>query len=996
MSELDASGNIIIDDGAAIEAELYPIFATGQEISQADMRLFIDKAVDQADAIIDLQPIRLVADIIASTADEIHVAPGTYAFATDVTIVPRLVFEPGALLRPADGVRVTLSAGYEAHATQHVFDISLGGEVFSTDRGTISSQYHWGALNDGSYDIITGIFTGTDNTRAIQALIDNHLYFNGSYEARLAPGVHRVTSPLHIGYGDSFRSAILTGPENTNKHDFDAKFKGAALLCETWENAIEVAGGRGSGIANLYICGPWFSYLYMNRLGFAKYLNNPSAEEVYDSLDPANWVPPDAPANVQHRYKYSCGIHFDPRTGAKSAVYYSDVTYPADLPGADYATSPYGLNYQYGKRPSSLLHVMNCTIKGFGCGIALQGSQAGDNCDYLKIEDCNLGPLFLGIASGHTQSRLNSINRTVLGQAFYGVSTSAIGQQLGKPQHEFTSCEFSSVVYLGDVKNMDYGDGLIFDGCYGENIYSLGNFYSSALGGVAMFRKCLFSFEHVDRPVPKYMIETKSARVAFQDCGFGGCGGAFVINGYPAYTQWSSTLTTTNSNCWTGGTYASSRAKARAFNTTLGIMFGSYANGQQGGWHGHGSFSPYDMTGAFGIQSPSQFGYGPKARSRYDSVIPFCAQTVTGWTNPGEPIQVNLGNPGKVDNSSGAISSGTHTGKQLTLGFSTTYTLGQRQNYGMSAGSLCLHYNTGTLFVITSSTSNSVVMEQVNNYDSDTDTYTQVVAYTDGNFYFIPTGFYVPDSELEMSWTSGSPLATYARADTSTAFKDQMPVGACKALTLQSTPYAPISETNSAVTSAYAAGTVAFEGNARLTVSGRSGLWIVPEAEAVEDTTPTILKISGGSAWNGGFSSTTGASTGEDFEVGYTAGSQIYMIAGFSTTNTGTSDTTVKFGIGIWFSGGLGQLHIYEDGVQKYATGVVTEGDTLSVRRTGSTVTYRHNGNLVYTSLTASTGNLVVDGSIYSEGARIVDIYMKVNGVTAAITINDLVNCVAI
>ena len=93
---------------------------------------------------------------------------------------------------------------------------------------------------------------------------------------------------------------------------------------------------------------------------------------------------------------------------------------------------------------------------------------------------------------------------------------------------------------------------------------------------------------------------------------------------------------------------------------------------------------------------------------------------------------------------------------------------------------------------------------------------------------------------------------------------------------------------------------------------------------------------------------------------------------GLSNGNAGISLEEIAFGIAI-LGDGTG-IHIFESGEERlyagYPTGYTT-GDRLRVAVEGGAVTYRHNGVLLYTSLVAPTYPILVDTSLYHQGATI-------------------------
>ena len=59
---------------------------------------------------------------------------------------------------------------------------------------------------------------------------------------------------------------------------------------------------------------------------------------------------------------------------------------------------------------------------------------------------------------------------------------------------------------------------------------------------------------------------------------------------------------------------------------------------------------------------------------------------------------------------------------------------------------------------------------------------------------------------------------------------------------------------------------------------------------------------------------------------------------------------------------------VYESGAEKYSAGAYESDDIFTIRRTDGVVRYFKNDTLLYTSLTASSGAVFVDSSLYAGG----------------------------
>ena len=65
--------------------------------------------------------------------------------------------------------------------------------------------------------------------------------------------------------------------------------------------------------------------------------------------------------------------------------------------------------------------------------------------------------------------------------------------------------------------------------------------------------------------------------------------------------------------------------------------------------------------------------------------------------------------------------------------------------------------------------------------------------------------------------------------------------------------------------------------------------------------------------------------------------------------------TTIQYAIYMAYNG---KIYIYESGTSRGEVGSYTTGDTLSVERTGTTIRYKRNGSLLYTSSIATSASL--------------------------------------
>src|SRR5574337_721275 len=132
-------------------------------------------------------------------ATDLLVPPGTYLVNSNTTIAANLRFAAGAVIRPASGVNVTLSAPFTAPATQ-IFDQTAGGTV-AIPPGVTALPRWWGMVGNGT----------TDDTAAIQAALNS-----GAYEVQIdAPFTPLISSTIAVPSYKKLRFAGGFGNTNT-------------------------------------------------------------------------------------------------------------------------------------------------------------------------------------------------------------------------------------------------------------------------------------------------------------------------------------------------------------------------------------------------------------------------------------------------------------------------------------------------------------------------------------------------------------------------------------------------------------------------------------------------------------------------------------------------------------------------------------------------------------------------------------------------------------
>ncbi len=136
-----------------------------------------------------------------------------------------------------------------------------------------------------------------------------------------------------------------------------------------------------------------------------------------------------------------------------------------------------------------------------------------------------------------------------------------------------------------------------------------------------------------------------------------------------------------------------------------------------------------------------------------------------------------------------------------------------------------------------------------------------------------------------------------------------------------------------------------------------------------------FITKSASSAWGNG-----GAASQETFAgdggVSFTAYQRnTFRMVGLSSSNADADYTSI--GYTIYLRGQ--EVHVYESGNPKGAYGTYQSVDSFSVERVGSTIVYKKNGVVFYTSLTTTTAVLLADFAIHTRGGAIRDVSIFTN-----------------
>ncbi len=123
--------------------------------------------------------------------------------------------------------------------------------------------------------------------------------------------------------------------------------------------------------------------------------------------------------------------------------------------------------------------------------------------------------------------------------------------------------------------------------------------------------------------------------------------------------------------------------------------------------------------------------------------------------------------------------------------------------------------------------------------------------------------------------------------------------------------------------------------------------------------------------WSNGGLATYGSFSGDGYLEYSIPQANKAMMIGLSTDNTNAHYNTIDFAI---YNTSGGSVYVYESGSSKGSQTTYQTGDVFRVERVGSTINYLKNGEVFYTSLTASSGSLIGDVTIYHNQGKIEDL----------------------
>jgi hypothetical protein len=144
--------------------------------------------------------------------------------------------------------------------------------------------------------------------------------------------------------------------------------------------------------------------------------------------------------------------------------------------------------------------------------------------------------------------------------------------------------------------------------------------------------------------------------------------------------------------------------------------------------------------------------------------------------------------------------------------------------------------------------------------------------------------------------------------------------------------------------------------------------WIDTVGVDVDGNTITKTAPNG---WGNGGAASLESFTGDGGVEFIATQTNTYRMCGLSSINTDANWASIEYAI---FLLNNGQIMVFESGVNKGSFVTYQIGDRFSVERIGSTIVYKKNDVIFYTSATPTDAGLLVDCAIQNTGGKISDV----------------------
>lgn len=629
-------------------------------------------------------------------------------------------------------------------------DPADGGTVFGAGSGRWRRVYS-GAVNAKWFGAV-GDGVANDQP-AIQAAI-NFAVANKIGEVYLPSGRYLINSTLHLYKNNSTSTITLRGDGRAYRGN--SAFGGSTLIAN-FSNApaLNIQGARGTAVRDLAILGLNSDWVESNGLGYSAAGGTPPS---LDDTDGANWVDTGLAASADSRYAPYAGIAVDGWSGSE--------------PGTAYPTSAVA----YGQSFSSDVQIDGVHISGFVAGVAIQPCDADGNGDFAKILNSQIEYCRYGVSIGNSQARSTAIRDCSMLYVHTCFTNNTHGKQIGKFAGSIDNLSVAFCNRLFSFTNSYYWGPLAVTQLYAETLWKIGSFNQSGeVGRNVHFRGCELGFEAQlcpERGLPTCIVDDSGGRtqgITFESC---------TLRSYPRVLSFFAAgvhlidceLVPAQEAEGNAGT-----AKEPILDDTPAPYLQAFHNAT-GGFcpknfaarksHSHRSLV-YDLsTNLAHLSRLAADGEGTLTSRKY---------CVSAWARePANEYGQRITNArASTPIAKASLSSCTFTRSatkpgELTLVFSSLADW-QAEGEGWMPGDAIYDDVTGTVFVIRSRSTTTVIAEIQNNYYWTGSTYSAretEVSTSSGNFYPLNCRVYTPANPIFGDLTAGSTSVTnVGRAD---------------------------------------------------------------------------------------------------------------------------------------------------------------------------------------------------------------------------------------
>jgi hypothetical protein len=605
--------------------------------------------------------------------------------------------------------------------------------VYVPDSRGVNVRF-FGALGDD-------ISSPEENALGINEALFFDMYYARQGCTYIPAGTYTLADTIHIGYGvtaSSYRSTTLEG--DGKMYAGSSPFGGTALIpVNTDRPVIAVQGTRSPRIKRLAIQGPNRDFIIVNNLG--------NFDPAVDDTDINEWLGPSLHANANSRYAPFAAIAIDPYAGPRPAVSYPDVVYPES----------FGAVAQYDKLFSSDVSMQDLFIGGVVVPIVVQPCDADGNADFTSIRDCSFEQNVYGfVSAGNSQSRILQADNCIASQFHTGIANAVHGRQIGKFGSEWRNCHFGACIQWIDLPNGPYAGPMRFVGCYGEQVWRIGNYGNvSASNQPLTFDNVDFSFDSQDpvsnalRGVPPDVLSVSLSSVTFKDVTFTHYESTLLFDGDARFFTFEGTQT------YSDHPRANMYEKIAHNFTCDGIMFAISQTIDRPSRFKNKMAKRYNLSTGGDLLTDVVSDVAVSSRA---IGFPAWARTAVAESTP--DYTADAPSPWIMVLAKSSLSF-SMSGLTLTV---TSWPLNTYQNsLGGMPGDVIYDSQSGSIFFVRSYSAGTLIAELQNNYIGTTPRV--AISPTSGDFYVGLSRIYLPGSYLSATFSASTTVSNVARAD---------------------------------------------------------------------------------------------------------------------------------------------------------------------------------------------------------------------------------------